>query len=132
MPYCRIFYHFNWTTKYRRAWIIPEIEPILLGTIRSKTIGLGGRVFAVNAVQDHVHLVVSIPPVLSVSRFIGQVKGISSLRVNESCLLPQRFQWQEEYSVFSLEESRLPVCISYVERQKEHHSCMGKLEPLWE
>jgi putative transposase len=129
MPYCRLFYHFNWTTKYRRAWIVPEIEPILFDTIRSKTIGLGGRVFAVNAVPDHVHLVVSIPPILPISRFIGQVKGISSLRVNESCLLPQRFQWQEEYSVFSVEESRLPVCISYVERQKEHHMGMGKLEP---
>jgi putative transposase len=82
MPHYRLFYHFIWATKNRQFWITPELEPLLFDSIRSKTIGLGGRLFAVNAQRDHVHLVVSVPPVLSLSGFIGKVKGISSFHIN--------------------------------------------------
>jgi putative transposase len=132
MPYCRLFYHFVWTTKNRQPRISRELEPLLFGFIRSKTASVGGRVFAVNAYLDHVHLVAIVPPTLSVSKFIGQVKGISSVKINKSGLSSEKFIWQEEYAVFSLDVSSLPTCISYVERQKEHHSGQQKINKQWE
>jgi putative transposase len=114
MPHCRLFYHIVWVTKNRRPWIVHELESTLFNSIRSKAIGLGAKIFALNACQDHVHIVVSIPPSLSLSRFVGQVKGVSSFKINESKLLPVQFQWREEYGIFSLEEKLLPACISYV------------------
>ena len=132
MPYYRLFYHFIWSTKNRQPIITPQAEDILKKTIEIKIVGLGGRYFAVNACRDHVHVVVSIPPSISVSRFIGQVKGVSSLKVNNAEILPEIFQWQNEYSVFTLDESRLSACITYVEHQKEHHMGLGKLEACWE
>jgi putative transposase len=121
MPHCRLFFHCVWTTKNRQQWIIPEIKPNLFSAIRSKTIGLGARVYALNASRDHIHLVVSLPPTLSISKFIGQVKGISSFRINQLGIFPEPVHWQEEYSVLSLSERGLPACIAYVENQKTHH-----------
>ena len=88
MTHYLLFYHFIWTTKNRQPWIVPELESTLFDSIRSKVTGLGARVLAVNAFRDHVHLVASVPPSISLSNFIGQVKGISSLRINESGVLP--------------------------------------------
>jgi putative transposase len=122
MPRCRLFSHFIWETKNRRPWIIPGLEPVLDNAIRSKAIGLGARLYVLNACRDHIQTVVSIPPALSIFGFIGQVKGVSSLRIRESRLLPEHFRWQEEYGVFSLGESQSAKCISYVEGRKEHHA----------
>jgi Transposase and inactivated derivatives len=136
MPHYLLFYHFIWTTKNRQPWIIPELEPQLFNSIRSKVSGLDGRVLAVNACRDHVHLVASvppsIPPSISLSNFIGQVKGTSSLRINESGLLRVIFNWQEEYGVFSLDETSLSACIFYTEKQKEHHANPLEIRKDWE
>ena len=132
MPHYLLFYHFIWTTKNRQPWIIPELEPQLFNSIRSKVSGLDGRVLAVNACRDHVHLVASVPPSISLSTFIGQVKGISSLRINESGILPLKFNWQEEYGVFSLDETSLSACIFYTENQKEHHANPLGIRKGWE
>jgi putative transposase len=132
MPHDRLFYHFIWSTKNRQPWIFPELEKQLFDSIRSKAIGLDGRVLAVNACRDHVHLVATVPPSISLSNFIGQVKGISSLRINESDLLPIKFNWQEEYGVFTLDETSLSACIFYVEKQKEHHTNPIEIRKEWE
>jgi putative transposase len=132
MPHYRLFYHFIWSTKNRQPWIVPELEQHLFDSIRSKVIGLDARVLAVNACRDHIHLVASVPPTISLSNFIGQVKGISSLRINESGLLPMKFNWQEEYSVFSLDETSLSACIFYTEKQKEHHAHPLEIRRDWE
>jgi putative transposase len=132
MPYCRLFYHFVWATKNRQSVITPEVEIILYNAIQSKAVGLGGRLFIVNACRDHIHMVVSIPPDIPVSRFIGQIKGISALKVNKAKVISEHFQWQDAYAVFSVDESGLPACMTYVQRQKEHHNEGGMIELRWE
>ena len=122
MPYWQLFYHIVWGTKNRESLLSPELEPTVHDFIRSKAIGLGATVFALNGMTDHVHLIVTIPPQFAVARFIGQVKGATSARINKSSSLQQPFAWQEEYSIFSFDKKRLPHHVTYVERQKEHHT----------
>jgi REP element-mobilizing transposase RayT len=99
--------------------------------VRSKTSNLEGKIFALNGMRDHVHLVASIPPKVAVATFIGQVKAFVSTRINQSRRVSFPFAWQEEYGVFSFEKKRLPQHVVYVEHQKEHHA-LGTLVPLLE
>lgn len=122
MPYWQLFYHFIWATKRREPLMTPAVAPEIYGFLRSKAIGLGATVFAVNGVADHVHMVVAIPPRLAVATFIGQVKGVASAKVNKVGLIGTPFYWQEEYGVFSFDAKRLPHFIAYVERQQQHHA----------
>jgi putative transposase len=122
MPYWKLFYHAVWSTLYRERLLGGVVEPIAYALIREKAIALGATVFALNGMEDHVHLVVSIPPKLAPALFIGQVKGATSLRLNQSGQLGQRFSWQEEYAVFSLDAKRLPFHVAYVDNQKTHHA----------
>lgn len=122
MPFYQLFYHFVWSTKNRLPLITPKAEPLIYEFLRTKAVGLGGIVFALNGTADHIHLVGSVPPKISLATFIGQVKGVASTKFNQSEANHTRFAWQEEYGVFSFDGKRLPNYIAYVERQKEHHA----------
>lgn len=131
MPYCQLFYHLVWSTKDRQPLLTPKVEPVIHDFLRAKAIGLGGTMFALNGIEDHVHLVVSIPPKIAVSRFIGQIKAVASTKFNKSQPDDPPFFWQNEYGAFSFDAKRLPNFIAYVERQKEHHA-RGNIIPVLE
>lgn len=102
MPYCQLFYHLVWSTKNRQPILTPDAEPIVHNFLRAKAIGLGATVFALNGIEDHVHLVVSIPPKIAVSKFVGQVKAVAATKFNKSTLGNHPLFWQNEYAAFSL------------------------------
>jgi putative transposase len=122
MPYWQLFYHLTWATKRREPLMTLAVAPEIYGFLRSKAIGLGATVFAVNGVADHVHMIVAIPPRIAVATFVGQVKGVASAKANKAGLTATPFYWQEEYGVFSFDAKRLPNFIAYVERQQQHHA----------
>ncbi|HET90530.1 MAG TPA: IS200/IS605 family transposase [Chloroflexi bacterium] len=121
MPYWQLFYHLVWSTKNRQPLLIPTVESHIYGHLASKAVGLRGVVYAIGGVEDHVHMVVSVPPAISVAKFVGQVKGVASTKFNKSGVSDVRFEWQDEYGAFSFDAKRLPNYIAYVEQQKKHH-----------
>jgi REP element-mobilizing transposase RayT len=131
MPYCQLFYHLVWSTKNRQPLLIPAVEPVIHNYLRTKAIGLGATVFALNGITDHVHSVVSIPSKLAVAKFIGQIKAVASTKFNKSQPGNQPFFWQDEYGAFSFDAKRLPNYVAYVNRQKEHHA-QGTIIPILE
>ena len=78
MPYCQLYYHLVWATKERQPLLAGDREPVVYDFLRAKACGLGGFVYALNGTEDHVQLVVSIPPRLALSDFVGQVKYFRS------------------------------------------------------
>jgi REP element-mobilizing transposase RayT len=122
LPYWQLFYHIVWATKNRLPLLTADVEPIIHGFLRSKAVGLGATVFALNGTTDHVHIVAAIPPKIALAKFIGQVKAVASTKFNKSGLSTTPLFWQEEYGAFSFDGKRLPNYIAYVERQKEHHA----------
>ena len=62
MSYWRLFYHFMWGTKLREPLIDPAFEADLHRVIAAKAIELQAVAHAVGGIEDHVHLVVSVPP----------------------------------------------------------------------
>ena len=122
MPYYQLFYHLVWSTKKRQPLLTPKVESVIHNFLRAKAIGLGANVYALNGVEDHVHLLVSIPPKIAVSKFVGQVKAVASTKFNKSGLSDRPFFWQEAYGAFSFDAKRLLNYMAYVNRQKEHHA----------
>jgi len=121
MSLYQLMYHFVWTTKERERMIEPKYEDELYDTIRTKAAGLGALVYALNGTRGHVHMVASVPPRISLSNFIGQVKGVASALFNAAHGDELSFRWQSGYGVFSLGKEDLKRCIRYVEGQKRHH-----------
>ncbi|HQE92637.1 MAG TPA: IS200/IS605 family transposase [Anaerolineae bacterium] len=122
MPYWHLFYHFTWATTGRVLSIDPAWESELHRVITAKAQALGAIVYAVGGIEDHIHLVASVPPKLSLSEFVGQVKGNSAHFVNHVKTPDAHFAWQKSYGVVSFGEKNLEMVIQYVKRQREHHS----------
>jgi putative transposase len=121
MPYWQLFYHLVWSTKNRQPLLTPLVEKHIYGYLTSKAVGLKGMVYALGGTDDHVHMVVAIPPASAVAKFIGQIKGVASTKFNKSGISNVRFAWQDEYGAFLFDAKRLPNYVAYVKRQKEHH-----------
>lgn len=121
MPFWRTYYHLVWGTKNRKEDITPTVELILFQYLINKAVENEIRVYAINGWYEHVHMVVSIPPKLSVADTVKRLKGASAYYINEQDLLKEKFVWQRGYGVLTVGERQLEKAIDYVERQKEHH-----------
>ena len=84
MPYHQLYYHLVWATKHRQPILTPAVEPIVYNLLRTKAIGLGATVYALNGDEMHVHMVASITPAIAVAKFVGQVKATTSTRFNKA------------------------------------------------
>ncbi len=73
-------------------------------------------------VGDHVHVGVSIPPGVAVSKWVGGVKGASSRAINTGFDRDAKFQWQEGYGVMTFGEQALDKVRDYIATQKERHA----------
>ncbi len=122
MPYSRLFYHFVWATKERLPLITKDNREALYAAIAAKVKGLNGLLHAINGTEDHIHLVVTLPTTLSLSTFIGQVKGSSSHLLSNQGQENDIFAWQSGYGVISISEASLPTIVRYVQLQQEHHA----------
>jgi putative transposase len=121
MPYWRLNYHFIWGTKNREPLILPAFETDLYRVIASKADELGAIVHAIGGIENHIHLIASVPPKIALSTFIGQVKGNSSHFVNHVIQPDFHFIWQAEYGVQSFENEKLSILVRYVQNQRKHH-----------
>ena len=130
MPYWRLFYHFVWGTKNREPLIAPQWESDLHNAIVAKATELDAFVHAVGGVEDHVHLVVSVPPKIALSTFIGQVKGNSSHLVNHELDVDVYFSWQAEYGVVSFGGKMLDTVARYAKNQRQHHAARTTIAML--
>src|SRR5437868_14167320 len=73
---------------------------------------------AAGGTANHVHLLMSIPPVLPLAKALRELKGNSSHWMREH---GSRFAWQEGYGAFSVSQSRKDVVARYIDTQTEHH-----------
>ena len=74
-------YHIVFAPKYRRQIIYGKIK-VDIGQILRKLCGYKGvEIIEANACAGHIHMVVSIPPKISVSQFRGYLKGKTSLMI---------------------------------------------------
>ena len=119
--FARLYYHFVWTTKNRSPVTTKEVKAHLFKSIGRKCRDLGADIRALNAVEDHVHLLTKLPPTLAPTQFIRQVKGIASYIVNRSGS-DNMLCWQRGYGVLTLSSSQLRRVVAYIENQEEHHS----------
>ncbi len=131
MPYWRLHYHLVWTTFGRLPLLTADLRPAVYRSVCARAKRLGVIVHAVGGIEDHVHVVASVPPRLAVAECVGQLKGASAHTANEVLGAARTFQWQTGYGALSLNEGSLPGVTAYVRQQRQHHH-LGALLALYE
>ncbi len=113
--------HCAFSTKNRLPVIIPELRNRLHTYIGGIAEQNDMYALSVGGVADHVHILLSIKPTMSLSKAMQLIKGGSSLWVHETFPSITDFAWQEGYGAFSVGVSQKPDTIAYIENQEEHH-----------
>ena len=77
----RCKYHIVFAPKYRRQEIYGKIKADIGQVLRKLCEQKGVEIIEAQACTDHIHMMVSIPPNLSVAQFVGFLKGKSALMI---------------------------------------------------
>jgi putative transposase len=128
MTYWRLHYHIIWATFERQPTLIDEREKLFYGVIHQKAKELDLKIHAIGNVDDHVHIVVSIPPKLAIADCIRHLKGASAYAINHMDGSDGQFKWQEGYGALTVGERSLSTVMAYANNQKEHHKSHTVIE----
>lgn len=79
------------------------------------------KVLAINGMPDHVHILVGMRPVQSLSDLMQDIKGDSSKWINQKRFVKGKFSWQDGFGAFSYSKSHVDNVIDYIKNQEEHH-----------
>jgi putative transposase len=122
--YCEVNLHVNWHTKENLPLLNPAVEQFVHRFLRQKIVDTPGVfVHQIGGTENHVHVVLTIPPTVLISDLIGQLKGASSHEANFQMGRGDKIlQWQTGYGVVSFGTGDLEWVKKYVANQKEHHA----------
>jgi putative transposase len=130
--YSEINLHLVWHTKNSLPLLTPTIEPLVHRCIRKRILDTTDVfVHEIGGIETHVHVAVSIPPTLTISEWIGRLKGGTTHDVNQQCGRNHNvLEWQTGYGVVSFGTGDLPWVRAYIASQHEHHALGSAHERL--
>jgi len=117
---CSLLFHCVFSTKERRKIIPEELQERLWAYMGGIAREHGMKALAVGGMEDHVHILLSLPSTKAVANAMREIKAGSSGWMHETCNI-QAFEWQEGYGAFSIGQTQIESTIAYIARQKEHH-----------
>jgi putative transposase len=112
------FVHCVFSTKERRDLISAELQEGLYAYLTGIADNLGFKILSAGGTSNHVHLLIGLPPALTLAEVVQKLKANSSRWFGENGVL---FEWQKGYGAFSVSPSLLPTVQAYVRNQAEHH-----------
>ena len=117
-------YHIVWITKYRKPILRGAIGQRVRELIRQTSASLEVYIVKGHIAKDHVHLLVSVPPKLSVSEYVKRVKGRSARKLLEEFGEIKRTYWGRHlwargYFAASTGNVTDEMVAEYIERQTQ-------------
>lgn len=116
------YLHVVFGTKERASRIAESLQPRLWAYMAGICRNYEIVAFAIGGMEDHVHLLFRLPPVLALARAISILKANSSRWMSEH---GTGFAWQGGYGAFSVSASNLAAVENYIRNQKIHHRKMS-------
>jgi len=119
-----IFYHLVWSTKYRRKYLIGNIETRLKELHLQIAEDKGFEIITQEIQPDHVHLFVRAHPKYDPSTLTKWLKGITARKIllenpDLRNILHQNHLWNPSYYVGTCGDCSKDVVLKYIEMQKE-------------
>ena len=116
--------HLVFVTNYRRRVLTERVFQVLRRAMRATATRLGATITSIEADGDHLHVLITTPPRLAISRLVQHLKGASSRAVRAQRIpeVTRRLWgahfWSPSYCVVSCGGAPLEIVKTYVETQQ--------------
>ena len=123
MPFIKVYIHFVWSTKNRLPFLTSkENRQKVWNHIKENAKEKKIHIDFINGYSDHCHCLISLGSGQTIEKVMQLIKGESSFWINKQNLIPEKFEWQDEYFAVSVSESMLDRVRSYIKNQEQHHA----------
>ena len=127
----RCEYHIVFAPKYRRKVIYGKLKADIGAILRKLCEQKDVQIIEAEACEDHIHMLVSIPPHLSVAQFMGYLKGKSTLMIfdrhaNLKYKYGSRSFWCRGYYVDTVGKNRKMIA-EYIRNQLEEDNAADQI-----
>ncbi|MCX6230056.1 MAG: IS200/IS605 family transposase [Bacteroidetes bacterium] len=119
--FTQITIHLIFSVKNRNALITKSFREQLHKYITGIITNQKQKLLAINAMPDHIHILIGLSPSTSLSDLVREIKSESSRHINENKLSEIKFNWQEGFGAFSYSRSQRDNVINYILNQEKHH-----------
>ena len=114
-------YHVVINTYHRQMTIPDETSEHLYRYIWSIIKSRGCRLYRINGIGNHVHMLIELAPTVTLSDLVRDIKQGSSKWAKQQVYFPQFSGWGKEYGAFSCSSRDKDAIIKYIMNQREHH-----------
>ena len=126
-------YHIVWVPKYRYRILTGRVAQEVSRCIRAFAEQQRSEVVELNVKLDHVHLLVLVPPKVSISDFVDTVKGRTAIRLfNQFGELKRRPCWGNRFwargycvDTVGLDERKIRAYVQYQEKRERRAEQRG-------
>lgn len=120
-------YHIVWVLKYRLRILTGKVGEEVSCCIRTFSEQQGCEIVELNIQIDHVHLLVKVPPKVSISKYVGTLKGRTAIRVfNKFRNLKHKPYWGNHFwakgycvDTVGLDEEKIRKYVKYQEKKEK-------------
>lgn len=121
MSYTKIWVHCVWGTKSRYPFLKGDVKNRVISHILQKAQERNLHIECINGYDEHLHCLLMLPPDVSITKVMQQIKGESSFWINSNGVTKMKFEWACEYFATSVSESMLDPVKRYIFNQEAHH-----------
>ena len=119
--YSNLLFHTVFSVKERKCLLAADLRmrlyPYICGIANKNNF----KIMAINGTDNHIHILLSLRPDISVSKAVQLIKGGSSKWLHDNFPDLKLFSWQEGYGVFTVSLSQVEVIKKYITNQEQHH-----------
>ena len=119
--YTKLNIHIVFHVKSTGVCIKNEDLPKIFAYIGGIVQNVGGYPVTVCGIENHIHILATLPKTMSVSEFVQKIKANSSRWIKTLDKYYESFAWQEGYGAFCVSPSLIKKTIHYIETQEQHH-----------
>ncbi|HTL53046.1 MAG TPA: IS200/IS605 family transposase [Planctomycetota bacterium] len=132
MSYTQIFYHVVFATKDRTPALIQDGRPDLFSYCAGILRNCHSEILAINGVEDHLHLLISLHPTVALADLVKNLKLASGQWLRRDNRFPHFRYWQDNYAAFTVSVRERAAVIQYIRGQEAHHKHVSFREELIE
>ncbi|MDD4157191.1 MAG: IS200/IS605 family transposase [Candidatus Cloacimonetes bacterium] len=121
MSYTQLLYHIIIRTKASKPTLSIEYSDDLYRYIWGIIKNYNSILYRINGVEDHIHLLTSIHPSISLADFIREIKVSTSKRLKQISGFEKFTGWGEGYAALTYSAKDKDLIINYINNQREHH-----------